>query len=125
MHTIRGAGYVLRADSPPVALSSRLPIRLKLALVSAGLTFAILLLFALVVGAFTTKKLHSSFDDDVRATAADLQAQIPAASRPEREPHARGPGQSTVLARPRPGDAAVRVVDQSGRGRLDLPQTLP
>jgi signal transduction histidine kinase len=54
----------------------RLPIRLKLALVSATLTFVILLLFALVVGAFTERKLTSSFDSEVRATAADLQERL-------------------------------------------------
>ena len=54
----------------------RLPIRLKLAVVSAGLTFAILLLFALVVGAFTEQRLRANFDNDVRATAADLQERL-------------------------------------------------
>ena len=54
----------------------RLPVKLKLAIVSAGLTFAILLLFAVVVGAFAERRLNASFDDEVRATAADLQEQI-------------------------------------------------
>ena len=54
----------------------RLPIRLKLAAVSGGLTFAILLAFALVVGGFTERKLQSSFDSELRATAADLQSQF-------------------------------------------------
>jgi len=54
----------------------RLPVKLKLAIVSAGLTFAILLLFAVVVGAFAERRLNASFDDDLRATAADLQEQI-------------------------------------------------
>jgi two-component system, OmpR family, sensor kinase len=54
----------------------RLPIRLKLATVSAVLTFVILLLFAIIVGAFTQSKLRSSFDSDLRATAADLQSQF-------------------------------------------------
>ena len=53
-----------------------LPIRVKLAAVSAVLTFAILLVFAIVVGAFTQQKLRSSFDSDLRATAADLQSQF-------------------------------------------------
>ena len=53
-----------------------LPIRVKLAAVSAVLTFAILLLFAILVGAFTEQKLRSSFDSDLRATAADLQSQF-------------------------------------------------
>jgi signal transduction histidine kinase len=54
----------------------RLPIRLKLAAVSGGLTFVILLAFALVVGAFTEQKLQSSFDSELRATAADLQSRF-------------------------------------------------
>jgi len=54
----------------------RLPIRLKLAAVSGGLTFVILLAFAIVVGAFTEQKLQSSFDSELRATAADLQSQF-------------------------------------------------
>ena len=54
----------------------RLPIRLKLAVVSGGLTFVILLAFALVVGAFTEQKLQSSFDSDLRAAAADLQSEF-------------------------------------------------
>jgi two-component system OmpR family sensor kinase len=56
----------------------RLPIRLKLAAVSAVLTFVILLGFAIVVGAFTQQKLRSSFDSDLRAAAADLQSQFQA-----------------------------------------------
>jgi two-component system, OmpR family, sensor kinase len=54
----------------------RLPIRVKLATVSAVLTFVILLLFAIVIGLFTQQKLRSSFDSDLRATAADLQSQF-------------------------------------------------
>ena len=54
----------------------RLPIRLKLAAVSGGLTFAILLAFALVVGGITERKLQSSFDSELRATAADLQSRF-------------------------------------------------
>jgi two-component system OmpR family sensor kinase len=54
----------------------RLPIRFKLAAVSGGLTFVILAAFALVVGGFTERKLQSSFDSELRATAADLQSQF-------------------------------------------------
>jgi len=101
------------SGTPLSRLSSRVPIRLKLALVSAGLTFAILLLFALVVGAFTTQKLHSSFDDDLRATAADLQAQIPLRYGQDGTPTLEVP--SDVLRSAAAGDAAIRVVDQNGR----------
>lgn len=62
--------------SPLAGARLRLPIRLKLALVSGGLTFVILLAFAIVVGAFTEQKLQSSFDSDLRAAAADLQSEF-------------------------------------------------
>jgi two-component system OmpR family sensor kinase len=73
----------------------RVPVRLKLAIVSAGLTFAILLLFALVVGAFTEQKLRSSFNSELRATAADLQESL-----------------------------RVKVDDQTNRYRLGVPKSL-
>jgi len=64
------------AGGPLTRTRLRLPIRLKLAAVSAVLTFVILLLFAVIVGAFTEQKLRSSFDSDLRATAADLQSEF-------------------------------------------------
>jgi two-component system, OmpR family, sensor kinase len=89
----------------------RLPVRLKLAVVSAGLTFVILLLFALVVGAFTEQRIKSSFDNDLRATGADLQEQF----RIRRDP--RGGPELTVdkkiLAAAASGGAAIRVVDRN------------
>src|SRR5215207_7828446 len=54
-------------------LRVRLPVRLKLAIVSAGLTFVILLLFAVVVGTVAERRVTGSFDNELRATAADLQ----------------------------------------------------
>ena len=54
----------------------RLPVRWRLALTSAGLTFAILLLFALIIGVFTARQVRSSFDDDLRLTAIDLSERI-------------------------------------------------
>ena len=88
----------------------RLPVRLKLAIVSAGLTFAILLLFALVVGAFTERKLRSEFNSDLRATAADLQENL----RVERDDEG-----SLALGVPKAlfriaaaGGASVQVVDR-------------
>jgi signal transduction histidine kinase len=54
----------------------RLPIRWRLALTSAGLTFAILLLFAVIIGVFTARQVRSSFDDDLRLTAIDLSERV-------------------------------------------------
>jgi two-component system, OmpR family, sensor kinase len=53
-----------------------LPIRWRLAVTSAGLTFVILLVFAVVIGMFTANRLRSDFDNDLRATAAELDQRL-------------------------------------------------
>src|SRR5215212_9174910 len=47
----------------------RWPVRWRLAAVSAGLTFLILVIFALVVGRLTSSRLHGDFNQDLRNTA--------------------------------------------------------
>ena len=110
---------------------ARLSIRWRLALTSAGLTFAILLLFALVIGTFTVQRLGSDFDNDVRATAADLQQRIPVqqASGPLGAPFggqvslSREALVDVLLDVASTEDAAVRVVD--ARGALIAPAGAP
>ena len=53
-----------------------LPIRWRLALTSAILTFAILLGFALVIGFFTEREMRSDFDDDIRQNADLIQERL-------------------------------------------------
>ena len=91
----------------------RLPVRLKLAIVSAGLTFAILLLFALVVGAFTERKLRSEFNSDLRATAADLQESLRV--KRDAEGNLRPAVNPSLLRIAAAGGASVRVVDRDNR----------
>ena len=91
----------------------RIPIRWKLALVSAGLTFVILLLFALVVGVITTQKLEENFDDDLRATAADLQERIRVRPTPNGEPTLAVP--ADIVRTAGAGGAAIRVLGREGR----------
>jgi two-component system, OmpR family, sensor kinase len=55
---------------------TRLPVRLKLAIVTAGLTFGILCLFAVVIGAVAEQRIRNGFDDDLRATVADLTERL-------------------------------------------------
>ena len=57
-------------------LRRRLPVRIRLAVISAGLTFAILALFAIVVGVFGERQVRSEFDDELTATTADLQNKL-------------------------------------------------
>jgi signal transduction histidine kinase len=90
----------------------RLPVKIKLAAVSAALTFAILLLSALVVGTFTERRLRSSFDDDLRATAADLQEEFRVASRPDGTAVLRVPEELVDVASA--GGAVIRVFGADG-----------
>ena len=91
----------------------RLPVRWRLALTSAGLTFAILLLFAVVIGVFTGRQVRNSFDDDIKLTAVSLASRI----------HPVGPmtsltykfeGGYEVARSAAAGDAAIRVVSDGG-----------
>ncbi|MFL5867638.1 MAG: HAMP domain-containing protein, partial [Thermoleophilaceae bacterium] len=88
-------------------LRVRLPVRLKLAIVSAALTFVILLLFAVVVGTVAERRVTGSFDNELRATAADLQ-QI-AQRQGGDTAHA-----LNVLRAAAAGGAQIRILDRSG-----------
>jgi two-component system, OmpR family, sensor kinase len=107
------AGPAERALAAIERTRVRLPVRVKLATVSAGLTFVILLLFAVVVGTFTARKLHAGFDDDLRATAADLQERIHVRANPEGQPQLAVPGD--IVRAAAEVAAAVRVLDRGGR----------
>ncbi len=91
----------------------RLPVTLKLATVSAALTFMILLLFATVIGALFQQRLHANFDNDLRATAADLENQITFRQNDQ--------GQIIFHIQPETvraaaaGGAVIRLVDRNGR----------
>jgi two-component system, OmpR family, sensor kinase len=54
------------------AIFDRLPIRTRLAVASALLTFAILFAFALVVGSLTVHRIRSDFNHEVAAATSDL-----------------------------------------------------
>ena len=90
-----------------------LPIRFRLALISAGLTFVILMLFALLVGKFAADQVRSSFDDDLRRTAADLEQRLPA----ETTIHGTVffPTAEEVFEAASSGDAEIRVLTRDGR----------
>ena len=98
---------------------SRMPIRWRVAVTSAALTFVILLLIAGVAGLLTARQIRSGFDDDLRATAGDLQSRIRIV-----EDIA---GRLKLVTPPNAirsagaGDAVLRVLD--GRGRI-LTQTM-
>jgi len=87
----------------------RLPVRWRLALISAGLTFGILALFALVVGVFTAREVHSSFDNEVRLTADNLASQV------QQPDFSLFQGPEELMRAFATGDAAVRIVGDDGQ----------
>ena len=89
----------------------RLPVRIRLALISASLTFAILLLFAIVIGVFAGRQVRSEFDDELKVTAADLQQKLPV------QPSMTGPviqGDLEAIEAASAGSAAIRIVTLDG-----------
>ncbi len=54
------------------AASQRLPVRLRIAIVSASLTAIILIVFALIVGRLVSDRLHADFTNELQANAAAL-----------------------------------------------------
>ena len=98
-----------------------LPVRWRLALISAGLTLAILLLFALVIEAFTTNRLRSDFDAELRVTVADLEEKTrvqPDAVTGQLE---LVPPSPEVVDAASAGDAAIRIVYPDGRVLRETP----
>jgi two-component system, OmpR family, sensor kinase len=91
-------------------LRTRLPVRLKIAVVTAALTFGILCLFAVVIGAVAEERVHDAFDDDLRATVADIANSLD----PELTPQGISVD-DRALALAAAGDAEVRVIRRDGR----------
>ena len=91
----------------------RLPVRWRLALTSAGLTFVILLLFAIIVGVFTSRQVRSSFDDDLRLTTVSLSERVKV-YRSLSSLHYELQGDE-VVRNAAAGDAAIRLVTEDGK----------
>ena len=94
-------------------MRTRLPVKLKVAVLSAALTFAILCLFAVVVGTVAERRIVAGFDDDLRASVGELQDRLSL----ERVPGGLQLSQSdrALLAGYAAGDPIVSVVDRSNR----------
>jgi len=69
-------GAVRRAGARISASFDRLPIRVRLAGVSALLTFVILCAFAVAIGSFTVHRIRSDFNREVQDTADQLSSQL-------------------------------------------------
>jgi two-component system, OmpR family, sensor kinase len=90
-------------------MRTRLPVRFKLAVVTAALTFGILCVFAVVIGAVAEQRIRAGFDDDLRATVADLVNKLDV-HQESGQPQYERPALAGVEA----GGAQVRVVQTDG-----------
>ena len=99
-----------RTFPPLLSRFTRLPIRWRLAVTSAVLTFLILTAFAAVVGAFTERQVHQHFDDDLRATIGDLQTRV----RPRVCPEGVCLSGNDAIEQAAAGGAALRVIRSDG-----------
>ncbi len=94
-------------------MRTRLPVKLKVAVLTSALTFAILCLFAIVVGTVAEQRIVAGFDDDLRASVGELQDRITLEI-----VHGSvqlSPSDRALLAAYAAGDPIVRVVDPSNR----------
>jgi two-component system OmpR family sensor kinase len=101
-------------------MRTRLPVKLKLAVVSAALTFVILCLFAVVIGALAEQRIRAGFDDELRATASALVNRLDVDIGPA------GPQPSPDrLEGAQAGGAKVRLLAADGRVIFPSPRLLP
>jgi two-component system, OmpR family, sensor kinase len=90
----------------------RIPVRWRIAITTAGLTLAILVGFALVLGQVVGDRIRSDFHDELHSAASSLAAETRISSDPVLGP---------VVSSPRlhdfalPDDAVIRVDDEFGR----------
>ncbi|HMJ94206.1 MAG TPA: HAMP domain-containing sensor histidine kinase, partial [Thermoleophilaceae bacterium] len=94
-------------------MRTRLPVKLKVAVLSSALTFAILCLFAVVVGTVAEQRIVASFDDDLRANVGELQDRLSLVRVPGGVQLS--PSDQSLLSAYAAGDAIVRVVDRGQR----------
>jgi two-component system, OmpR family, sensor kinase len=90
-------------------MRTRLPVKLKLAVVTAALTLGILCLFAVAIGAVAEERIRDGFDDDLRATVADIANRL--------DPELTSEGidvDDRTLIGAASGDAEVRVIQLDG-----------
>jgi signal transduction histidine kinase len=100
-----------------------LPIRWKLAITSALLTFVILTMFAVVIGLFVGRQVSSAFDDDLRLSVTDIRDRTEAT-------YAYGrlfPTTQTrdLIQAASAGDARIRVVNRDGSAATPGPDLGP
>jgi two-component system, OmpR family, sensor kinase len=99
-------------------MRTRLPVRFKLAVVTAALTFGILCIFAFVIGAVAEQRVRAGFDDDLRASAADIVNALDAQRLPDGEVRYN----ENALKGAGTAGAEVRLVNRNGQ--VEYPEGL-
>ena len=115
-------GMIARLKPRVVSRLDMLPIRWRLALTSAILTFAILLAFALVIGFFTVREMRTDFDDEIRQNADLLQERLTV------EPTVGGyriDADRNLLDFVSGNDVVIRILDVNGDLRDSAPRPAP
>jgi two-component system, OmpR family, sensor kinase len=95
----------------------RLPIRIRLAGVSALLTFVILCAFAIAIGSLTVHRIRADFNRQVAATAQQLSSQLKIRVDPANYSHVAM--QPPLAAYASPSDHAVIRIFATGGGLID------
>ena len=107
-----------------VRVRRALPIRWKLAITSAALTFAILTLFAVVIGLFAGRQVRAGFDDDLRVAANDLQERAEIGVNGFGGLEVRGIT-FDLLNAAGAGDARIRIINRAGTSATPGPDLGP
>ena len=111
LHTVRGSRVRAARAMRRLAQSfDRLPVRWRLSVTSAGLTFVILLLFAVAAEMVTVSRVRSDFDSSLRLTATQLQSRVA----PSGYSNDRGITFNRESSTPPPRGAVIRIVDGYG-----------
>jgi two-component system, OmpR family, sensor kinase len=100
-----------RARVPTLVDFRRWPVRWRLTLVSASLTFVILLVFGAVVGNLTAQRVRDDFNRDLEEAAARLVGRTKVVEEPFGGSHVTNPEIRSVSL---PGDAAARLIEANG-----------
>ena len=108
--------------SRPWRSFQRLPVRWRLTIASASLTFAILLIFGGTVGKLASERVKSDFDHDVQQAAGRLVSKTRIVERPLAEPVVFSPDLRDVSL---PNGAFARVVSVEGQILDQAPEHVP
>jgi two-component system, OmpR family, sensor kinase len=100
-----------------------LPVRWRLAITTAGLTFVILLLFAILVEVVTVSRMRSDFDNNLRVAAQNVGDSIRLQRSLQGPPQLATP--YNVLEAAAAGGAVINILDDQGIPRVSTMKSPP